>query len=156
MWTKHIIALSLLWPDREGPIVALPTKAQWACVHVCVCVWGGYSLMPSQYAIVLQTSTVIYVKILSLLSSHPWLLLFLAPSWSPTTPLPSHNVMQCTFFAHSILLLHISASLPGYLPPWPSSNINANFDVLHRDIPSLHSLNSFIPHLFVSCTPPSG
>lgn len=71
---KHTIALSLLQPDQGGTYCCFSMNwhehRQWPSVHVCmcVCVWS-HSLMPSQYTIVLWTSTVIYVKILSLPSS---------------------------------------------------------------------------------------
>lgn len=90
------------------------------CAYMCMCL-GGYTLMPSQYAIVLQTSTVIYVKILSLFSSYPWLLLFLAPSWSPLTPSPpitsgSVHFLLILFFCCASPLLSLAIYLPDCRP----------------------------------------
>lgn len=120
--------------------------------HVCICVYvlGGYSLMPSQYAIVLQTSTVIYVKILSLfVSSMAFVVSF--SSLESSHPLPSHNVRQCPFFARSILLSRLPASLPGYIQYIPDRRPVLIPISVSYTLPSLHLTLltlSFLVYLF--------
>lgn len=84
------------WPGGGGPIVAflwtgMNTDNGPVCMYACVCVWR-HSLMPSQYTIVLWTSTVIYVKILSLpssLFSNAFVVLVsFSPRWILLVPFP--------------------------------------------------------------------
>lgn len=122
------------------------------CVHIymCVlaCVWSC-SLMPSQCSIVPWTATVIYVKILSLPSSHPSLfsvafvaLPFLSPVWIPlirplsSPPSPSCTVRLCPSFALSLPLSLLHASLP------PSASLPAFFFSLPHCRPVLISISS--------------
>lgn len=117
---------------------------------VLACVWI-HSLMPSQCSIVPWTATVIYVKILSFPSSHPFLfsvafvaLPFLSPVWiplirplsPPLSPLPSCTVRLCPSFALSLPLSLLHASLP------PSASLPAFFFSLPHCRPVLISTSS--------------
>lgn len=161
MWTKRLQSLGA----RHGPgmggeghccfSLKRPELPQWpsvcACSYIHVCVWKR-SLMSSQCAFVLGTTTVIYVKILSLLL----LSLF---SLHVDGPSPFCTVRLCPSFALFALCPHLSTllfSLSFYFSSSLLITVTSSYSIQSVCLFVLtlqHPLESFIQQQLVSCLP---